>query len=66
MGRSHRWRARLANQECDGGYAAADRANAALSDALLAFRFRVAKTGRGCEMTVNIARGGEYFHFPLE
>lgn len=51
---------------CDGGHAAADRANVAMSDALLAFRCRVPQTGRGCEMTVNYARRGKYAHVPLE
>ena len=49
-----------------GGYAAADQANVQLCDALLAFRYRVPKTGRGCEKTVHFARVGTYTHVPLE
>uniref|UniRef100_A0A7S0JBX1 Uncharacterized protein n=1 Tax=Calcidiscus leptoporus TaxID=127549 RepID=A0A7S0JBX1_9EUKA len=51
--------------ECDGGYGHADRANVEMSDALIAFRYRVPRTGRGCEKTVHFMRCGEYTHEPL-
>ena len=53
-------------QDSAGGYAAADRANVHLCDALLAFRYRVPKTGRGCESTIHFARVGTYEHVQLE
>ena len=46
----------LGLQEGSGGYAAADKANVKQCDAVLAFRFRVPKTGRGAEKTVHCAR----------
>ena len=53
-------------QDSARGYNAADQANVQLCDALLAFRYRVPKTGRGCEKTIHFARVGTYTHVPLE
>ena len=56
----------LGLQEGSGGYAAADKANVKQCDAVLAFRFRVPKTGRGAEKTVHCARtAGTYEHVEL-
>ena len=56
----------LGLQEGSGGYAAADKANVKQCDAVLAFRFRVPKTGRGAEKTVHCARtAGAYEHVEL-
>jgi hypothetical protein len=46
-------------------YASTDRKNVDLSDALIAFRYSIPRTGRGTECTVHYARTRSYEHVTL-